>query len=572
MGEVDKKPKKEPFQVFTTQLDKFINWGRKNSLWPFPMGISCCAIELMSFAFSRYDVARFGAEALRFSPRQADLMICAGTLTEKMAPMVKQLYDQMCEPKWVVAMGACLVTGGMFDSYPVVQGLDQVIPVDIYVPGCPPRSETLMQSLMEIQKKVQKEKFLKVKSRADYKPRIKIPHNLTTTKPKRNDTMILNMGPSHPATHGVLRIVLELDGENVVAATPHIGHLHRGFEKLAEHRDYNQFITYTDRMDYAAPVSNNIGYAMSAEKLLDLEVPKRTQYIRVIGCELARISSHMLAIAAYGVDLGALTIGFYAFNPREEIYNINEKLSGARFTTSYARVGGMSRDITKDTLDDIRSFVKKFNKMINDIEGLLNRNRIWIDRNQDVGVITQEMALQYGLTGPNLRCTGIDWDLRKKMPYLAYEDFDFDIPVGEHGDAYDRYMLRVLECKESLKIIEQAIENLPEGPFHVDDFDIFIPPKEKTYNKMEELIDHFKIMCDGVKIPAGEAYTSIENPKGELGFYIKSTGGHKPLRARIVAPSFRNIQLLQELLPGNMIPDCVTIIASLDPIMGECDR
>jgi NADH-quinone oxidoreductase subunit D len=567
-----KDQSKDTFSVFTTKLDEFVNWGRKNSLWPFPMGISCCAIELMAFAFSRYDVARFGAEALRFSPRQADLMICSGTLTEKMAPVLRQLYDQMCEPKWVVAMGACLVTGGMFDSYPVVQGLDQVVPVDVYVPGCPPRPETLLQALMEIQKKVAKGKMLPKDSRADYKPKIKIPHNITTVKPTREDTVILNMGPSHPATHGVLRVVLELDGETVVNATPFIGYLHRGYEKLGENKTYNQFVTYTDRLDYLAPLSNNVSFALAAERLLEIDVPKRAKYIRVICCELARISSHMMALGAYGVDLGALTIGFYTFNPREECYDIYEKLTGARFTTSYTRIGGVARDANPEFITAVKDFLKKCPKVIGDAERLLNRNRIWFDRNRNVGVISKEMALSYGLTGPNLRCTGINWDLRKDMPYLDYQDFDFNVPVGENGDAYDRFMLRILEMKESLKIIEQAINNLPEGSFHVDDPAIFIPPKEKVYTKMEELIEHFKIICDGVRIPKGEVYSGIENPKGELGFYLKSEGDSKPSRVRIKSPSFGNIQIMGELMRGNLIADCVTVIASLDPVMGECDR
>jgi NADH-quinone oxidoreductase subunit D len=311
---------------------------------------------------------------------------------------------------------------------------------------------------------------------------------------------------------------------------------------------------------------------MAAEKLLGIEVPDRAKYIRVICCELARISSHFMALGAYGVDLGALTIGFYSFNPREEVYDLAEKISGARFTTSYARVGGLSRDASKEWIDGVKNFIKRYKKTIDDIEGLLNRNRIWYDRNVGVGVISKEMALQYALTGPNLRASGVPFDLRKDMPYLAYEDFDFDVPIGEHGDAYDRFMIRILEMKESVKIIEQAVDNIPEGPFHVEDKDIYIPHKELVYTKMEELIDHFKIMCDGVNIPPGEAYSAIENPKGQLGFYVKSRGGHKPSRVRIKSPSFANIQILQELLKGNQIPDCVTIIASLDPVMGECDR
>jgi len=279
-----------------------------------------------------------------------------------------------------------------------------------------------------------------------------------------------------------------------------------------------------------------------------------------------------MALGAYGVDLGALTIGFYTFIPREELYDIYEKLTGARFTTSYTRVGGVARDANKDFIDAVKRFLKKAPSVIDDVEKLLNRNRIWFDRNKDVGIISKELALDYGLTGVNLRSTGIKFDLRKDIPYLDYQDFEFDVPVGEIGDAYDRYMLRILEMKESLKIIEQAVNNLPEGPFFVDNPDIFIPPKDKVYAKMEELIDHFKLLCEGVNIPKGEVYSGIENPKGELGFYLKSDGGRTPSRVRIKAPSFCNIQILSELLKGKLIADCVTIIASLDPVMGECDR
>lgn len=558
--------------IITTRLDEVINWGRANSLWPMPMGISCCAIEMMAAVGPKYDMSRFGSEVLRFSPRQADLMLVAGTLTYKMAPVVRRIYDQMMEPKWVVAMGTCLCTGGMFDSYPVVQGLDQVIPVDVYIPGCPPRPEAVIQALMKIQEKVKRDKGTRPSSRADEQAHVSLPKIVTPLKKKETDTLVLNMGPQHPATHGVLRLILEVDGETVVQCVPEIGYLHRGFEKIAENKRYHQFIPYTDRLDYLGPLSNNVSYTMAVEKLLGIEVPRRAQYVRTIACELARIQSHLVALGTYALDVGAGTVFFHCWDEREKIYDLIEKLAGHRFTTSYTRVGGVSRDASSEFINELKVFLKQLPQTLDEMEGLLTNNRIWMDRTKGVGVITPKMALDYGLTGPNLRASGVKWDLRKDMPYMVYKEFDFDIPVGTHGDAYDRYIVRAREMRESIKILEQAIAGLPEGPINADVPEVVIPTKQQIYTQMEALIWHFKIISEGFKAPEGQIYSAIENPKGEFGFFIKSDGSSKASRCRIHSPAYRSTQIIPELVEGKLIADVVTTVASLDPVLGEIDR
>ena len=557
--------------VVTTTVDKAVNWARKNSLWPMPMGISCCAIEMMATVASRYDMARFGAEALRFSPRQSDMMIVAGTLTNKMAPVVRRIYDQMLEPKYVIAMGTCLCTGGMFDSYPVVQGLDRVIPVDVYIPGCPPRPEAVLDALMKIQSRVERES-VKDGPRERYEPKIPLPSLETRLEPSRDGTMILNMGPSHPSTHGVLRLVLELDGEMVVKAQPHVGYLHRGYEKIAEAKTYHNYLPYTDRLDYLSPLSNNVAYALAVEKLIGLEIPVRAKRIRMIVAELARISAHLLSLGTWALDLGAATIFFYTFQMREELYNLFEELTGTRLTTSYTRIGGVARDLPAGWTDKVLVFLKELDRTIDDVEGLLNRNRIWIDRTRDVGVISAETAITFGITGPNLRAAGVPYDLRKAAPYLGYEDYDFELVTGSAGDCLDRYLVRVEEIRQSGRIVRQAIARMPEGPASSDNRDYVLPPKDRVLDSMEELIHHFKLISEGVRPPVGEIYAAIEAPKGELGFYMISDGGPNPYRLKIRSPSFNNLQILRKVLEGAMISDAVAIIASLDPVMGECDR
>jgi NADH-quinone oxidoreductase subunit D len=388
------------------------------------------------------------------------------------------------------------------------------------------------------------------------------------------EKMVLNMGPSHPSTHGVLRIVLELDGETITKAVPDVGYLHRGDEKIAENMTYTQFIPYTDRLDYLAPLANNVAYALAVEKLLGIhqQLPPRCQYIRVICCELARISSHLLGMGAFAMDIGAITVFLHTFTEREKIYNLCESLTGARFTTSYTRIGGLSRDLPPGWIAQCRKFLHEVVVNIDETETFLTRNRIFVDRTQGVGAISQEDAIDYGLTGPNLRGCGVDYDLRKAHPYLVYDQLKFEVPIGTTGDCYDRYLVRIEEMRQSVRILHQCLDQLPGGPVNVSDTKIVMPPKEGVLTKMEELIHHFINVTQGVNAPPGEVYFGAENPKGELGFYINSKGGGTPHRLKIRAPSFVNLSILSHLLPGHMISDVVAILGSFDFVMGECDR
>ncbi len=388
------------------------------------------------------------------------------------------------------------------------------------------------------------------------------------------EKMILNMGPSHPATHGVLRIVLEMDGELITRATPDVGYLHRGDEKIAENMTFTQFIPYTDRLDYLAPLANNVAYALAVEKLLgvDRDLPPRCQFIRVICAELARISSHLLGLGSYAMDLGALTVFLHTFTEREKIYNLCESLTGARFTTTYTRIGGLVRDLPSGWTDACRQFLHEVVVNIDETEKLLSRNRIFVDRTQGVGVISREDAIDYGLTGPNLRGSGVDHDLRKSQPYLVYDQLDFDVPVGSAGDCYDRYLVRIEEMRQSVKIIHQCLDKLPWGAYQIEDGKVVLPPKKDVLTKMEELIHQFLNVTQGIKAPAGEVYFGHENPKGELGFYICSRGGGTPYRLKIRSPSFVNLSILPRLFPGHMMSDTVAILGSLDFVMGESDR
>lgn len=386
------------------------------------------------------------------------------------------------------------------------------------------------------------------------------------------EKMIINMGPSHPATHGVLRLVLELDGELVTKAAPEVGYLHRGDEKIAENMQYNQFVPYTDRLDYIAPLSNNVAYALAVEKLMGWELPPRGKAIRVICCETSRISSHLLGLGAMALDLGAMTVFLYTFAEREKLYNLFELLTGARFTTSYTRVGGQIRDLPPTFIPQLEAFLDGIIPQLDEIDRLLTRNRIFVDRTRDIGVIPKERAIAYALSGPNLRGSGIEHDVRRKNPYLDYEQYDFEIPVGSVGDCYDRYLIRIEEMRQSVRILRQVIEKLPGGPINVADWKNTLPPKSHVMTKMEELIHHFIVVTEGLDAPPGEIYFGAENPKGELGFYINSKGGGVPHRLKIRAPSFVNLSILPELLPGAMMSDVVAILGSLDFVMGECDR
>jgi len=397
----------------------------------------------------------------------------------------------------------------------------------------------------------------------------------------QGERMVINMGPSHPATHGVLRIVLELDGEIITRAMPEVGYLHRGDEKIAENMTYTQFIPYTDRLDYLAPLANNVAYALAVEKLLGIQdkITPRCQYIRVVCCELARISSHLLGVGCFAMDVGALTVFLLTFTEREKIYNLCESLTGARFTTSYTRIGGVSRDTPPGWCAAVRKFLEEVVVNIDEVETLLTRNRIWTDRTQGLGVIPKDVAVDYGLSGPNLRASGVDYDLRRAQPYLVYDRLKFDVPVGSVGDCYDRYLVRMEEMRQSVRIIHQCLDQIPGGfdnpsrePVNISDGKIVLPPKQKVLTSMEELIHHFLNVTQGVNVPPGEVYFGHENPKGELGFYINSKGGGTPHRLKIRSPSFVNLSILSWLLPGHMMSDTVAILGSFDFVMGECDR
>ncbi len=393
-----------------------------------------------------------------------------------------------------------------------------------------------------------------------------------TTDDVIGEKLVLNMGPSHPATHGVLRLILELDGEVITKAIPDVGYLHRGDEKIAENMQYNQFVPYTDRLDYLAPLANNVAYALAVEKLMGWELPPRGKAIRVICCEMARISAHLLGLGAYAMDVGAMTVFLYTFTQREKIYDLCELLTGARFTTSYTRVGGQIRDLPEGFLERLEEFCEEFLLQIDEIDRLLSRNKIFLERTRDVGVITKEDAISYGLSGPNLRGSGVEQDLRKAKPYLDYERYDFDIPIGEYGDCYDRYAVRMEEVRQSVRILRQVMAGLPDGGINVIDPKQSLPGKEKVLMSMEELIHHFILTTEGVDAPEGEVYFGAENPKGELGFYIHSKGGGVPYRLKIRAPSFVNLSILPLVLEGRMMSDTVAILGSLDFVMGECDR
>jgi NADH-quinone oxidoreductase subunit D len=386
------------------------------------------------------------------------------------------------------------------------------------------------------------------------------------------EKMIINMGPQHPSTHGVLRVVLELDGEEIINAWPDIGYLHRGDEKIAENMTYTQFIPYTDRLDYLAPLANNVTYAYAVEKLLGMDVPPRCQYIRVICAELARISSHLISLGTFAMDVGAMTVFLYTFREREKIYDMAECISGARFTTSYTRIGGLAHDMPPEFVPMLRKFLAEFPATIDEVDKLLTRNRIFCERTRGIGVLTKEDAIDLGVTGPFLRGSGVEWDIRKSHPYSRYEDFAFEVPTGSAGDSYDRYLVRMEEMRQSVRILQQAIDHLPDGPVDSPDAKVLLPRKDAVLTKMEELIHHFINVTEGINAPPGEVYFSAENPKGELGFYIISKGGGTPHRLKIRAPSFVNLQALPILARGHMMSDMVTILASIDFVMGECDR
>jgi len=385
----------------------------------------------------------------------------------------------------------------------------------------------------------------------------------------------MNIGPQHPATHTTLRLVLKLDGERVIDAMPDIGYLHSGFEKLGETHDYNQYVTVTDRMNYVSPVANNVAWHHAVEKLMGIEVPPRCQYIRVIVAELARICDHLVCNGAVGLDTGAFTFFMYVFNPREFVLDILEAMCGARFTNSYTRVGGLTHDITPEAIDLIRAFLKKMPKVLRDSENLLNRNRIFVDRTKGVGVLTREEAINRSASGPIARASGVERDLRVDEPYLAYKDFDFNVCLATGGDCYSRYLVRMAEIRESLKIVEQAIDNLPPGPVNVGiDERARLPEPQAVYSTIEGLISHFELVMSnrGLKVPCGESYAATEAPNGELGFYLVGDGTNSAYRARCRPPSFLHFSLFPHLIRGHMLSDVVAVLGSLNIIAAELDR
>lgn len=806
--------------------DILINWSRKYSLWPMFFGLSCCFVEEATAFTSRYDMARFGAEVLRPSPRQADLLIISGTVFKKVAPIVLRLYEQMAEPKWVISMGSCSNSGGMYDVYSVVQGVDQILPVDVYIPGCPPRPESVLEGLVILQNKimsserparsvlhmkggtqgttkpvlvegetksrdprgpgyegahikgtsvrgpefwgsrsdamwvpparrielssrdtslaaVMKERFgdavsqteltsdmatfqvredrlkdvlrfLKTESetkyqrlddltaidesaRRDRRPlwsssvgegspdvtgidprtsdylkaypdftlvyhllsfdaaskvrievglngeypetgsitdiwpsanwyerevfdmfgirfkghpnlrRILMPHDweghplrkefpgrathmapFTTEDARKHQPLdagllmkraggeehelLLNMGPHHVSTHGLLRCVVSLRGEEILDLGLDIGYHHRGPEKIAERQTWHQFIPYTDRVDYLAGAANELPYVMAVEQLADVKVPERAQVIRVMMSELYRLSNHMVWFATFAHDLGAMTPNFYAFAEREMVLDIIELISGGRLHAEYLRIGGVAADLPDGWKEKVDAFIKIFPKRLQEYENLITKNPIFLARTRGIGRISREEAMDWGVSGPNLRACGLEWDLRKKMPYSGYENFDFEVPTASEGDCYSRYLVRVEEMRQSLRIIEQAANNMPSGRYLSDDYRYVRPVREDMLKDIESLIHHFIYVSRGPKIPRGQSYMACEVPRGEQGYFVVSDGLGYPYRLRIRGPGFANVQTLPLMAVGESVADLISIIGSIDIILPDIDR
>ena len=778
--------------------DLMINWARKFSLWPMFFGLSCCFVEEATAFTPRYDMARFGAEVLRASPRQADLLIIAGTVFKKIAPVVLRLYEQMAEPKWVVSMGSCSNCGGMYDVYSVVQGVDQILPVDIYIPGCPPRPEAVLQGLVMLQEKIGSEnptrsifhlkggtqgtqkpiledgqtksrdprgpgmdgidirgtaavpaqftdsrsdlmwspqprcieisqedkalartlserfgdsvrpapdtsdmltlevaqnrvqevlQFLKTEPTLKYERledltaidesarrtadtfpdytlvyhllsfepaarlRVKVPlygknpatasvtdmwpsanwyerevfdmfglrfdghpnlqrlimpddwqgHPLRKDYPGRATEMqpynradairhqpldggvfvkradhkqqlILNIGPHHVSTHGLLRYIVTLDGEEITSMEMDIGYHHRGVEKIAERQTWHQFIPYTDRIDYLAGAANNLPYVMAVETLADIQVPERAQVIRVMLSELFRLSNHLVWFGTYAHDVGAMAPNFYTFREREMIMDIVELITGGRLHPSWFRLGGVAADLPDGWKAAVDHFVSIFPRRLDEYESLIRENPIFKARTQGVGRLTLQDAIAWGVTGPNLRACGLEWDLRKQFPYSGYEHFDFEVPTATEGDCYARYLVRVEEMRQSVKIIKQAAGNMPAGRTVTDDYRYVVPQRQDMLKDIESLIHHFINVTRGPKIPKGEAYAACEIPRGEQGYYVVSDGTGYSYRTRIRGPGFTNVQVMPLLAVGETIADMIAIIGSVDYILPDIDR
>ena len=779
-------------------LDTLINWSRKNSLWPFFFGLSCCFIEEATAFTPRYDIGRFGAEVFRGSPRQGDLLIVSGTVFKKMAPVILRLFEQMAEPKWVISMGSCANSGGMYDIYSVVQGVDQILPVDVYVPGCPPRPEALLHGLVMLQEKigarerpsrrvfhlaggsqgtetpllidnrskcrdsrgpgyggnpirgssvspplfygnraddmwtpppawitledreldlikgletrfgkesigaeqsvdmptltVAAEKvrdvlhYLKHEAAQPYErledltaidesarrirpaeagytlvyhllsfeaaKRLRIKASLPAAEPAAqsicniwpsanwyerevydmfgirfqghpnlqrlimphdweghplrkshecratrmesyglkeagkhqplpaenfvarsgDQDYILNIGPHHYSTHGIIRFILALHGEEIRDLGIDIGYHHRGVEKIGEHQSWHQFIPYTDRVDYLSGVANNLTYLGGIEKLAGIKVPDRAQYIRVMLAEFFRLSNHLLWFGTMVQDLGMMSPVFYAFREREMLLDIIEFITGARLHPAWFRIGGVARELPQGWKERVDAFLSIFPKRLKEYEALTTNNPVFRARTRGIGRISLADAKDWGISGPNLRASGLAWDLRKKLPYSAYSAFDFEIPTAVDGDCYSRYQVRMEEMRQSMLIIAQAAAAMPEGRYISSDCRYTLPGKEETLRDIESLIHHFITVSRGPKVPRGEVYYATEAPRGEQGYYLVSDGLNRAYRLHVRSPGFANIQMLPRIAAGNTIADFIAILPSLDYIMPDIDR
>jgi NADH-quinone oxidoreductase subunit D len=610
-----------PHNFATARLEDVVRWGRRNSVFPATFGLACCAIELIGAGAAHYDLARFGMEVFRASPRQADLMIVAGRVSQKMAPVMRQVYDQMVEPKWVISMGVCASSGGMFNNYAIVQGVDQIVPVDVYVPGCPPGPETLMHGILTLHEQIRTGELLRrreesptggatidlaeaVSRHSERKSHVSRRREASTEtarlrrhtsegtqelqpRPAANEivlagsgmwpdpldnTMIVNMGPQHPSTHGVLRLMMELDGEDVRRIKPIIGYLHTGMEKTGEELTYLQGVTNVTRMDYVSPLSNELVYSMAVERLLDVEVPPRATWIRMLLTELNRAASHLLFQATNGLDLGALSMIIYGWREREEVLRYLEFVTGLRMNNNFIRPGGVAADLPDGWQERLLDLCNTVERGVAEYDELLTENPIWRERTIGIGTITTEECLARSITGPILRSTGFAWDLRKAQPYLAYDEVEFDIIYATNGDVFDRYRIRLAEIIESIKIVRQCIDRMPAGDYRVQDKKVTPPPRARINESMVALIHHFKLFTEGFKVPAGESYVAVESPRGEIGCYIVSDGTGKPVRMHIRAPSLYNLQGIEPMSTDSLVADAVAVVSSIDPILGEVDR